>query len=668
MKARRECERLGVTPVTGPMQSIDHRYRALQQKIVDVHRNKMLLYESHRRQRWRSNVALFNNDMVKKRSLQNLSECLQDALTTKDLDRVCRLVESGVHPSTEIRGGLFPLMAATLKRSTSHIQRLLAAGADIDTVNSRGMTALMWAVKCNDYAMVDALLEHGAEVGIEGCTGWTVMGVAARHGRFEIAKLMVENLRREKLTGESKADRVLNHRSTINGGLTPVAIAAIHRNEIMVRCLMRLGAKPEVECHKGYGAGYCAIKAGWTDLGRWLQKTRAYGSKGVYTFTDISAESTLRVASIRMLKAIVTGASEGDFGVARKKTASDKPAHTISPSESMRSSETPRTSSDDYRLGISKISPQVLVRPSTLLTVKVLREGHAAPDTETDGGHTALISAAYRGLETCVQELIQEGADPNYSNRSDRTALMAAATAGHQNTVLVLLKQGADAARVDIDGKVAGRYAFERGFCELAEMLAVAASQGNDLALDWEVKRRTRTEEAEKRKLIQRGKHQADWIIHAMNATEAASSAEMKQNPPQRLASRQPGMCAGPDGDGTIAQPSQVQQSRRRGRCPKCTLLVPCCHYASFETFMAQFPDGVPEWEWNKRGVAGKFKLGGRKRLIAQCGSKDRMFMGGEDVAWWRALHRAHRDRELALRLSSGARNAIDGTTITTNT
>lgn len=97
------------------------------------------------------------------------------------------------------------------------------------------MTALMWAVKRDDYAMVDALLEEGADVGVEGCTGWTAMSIAARHGRMDIAQLLVEVMRRDKIAGEMNSDRVLNHRSTTYGGLTPVAIAAIHRNESMVR-------------------------------------------------------------------------------------------------------------------------------------------------------------------------------------------------------------------------------------------------------------------------------------------------------------------------------------------------------------------------------------------------------------------------------------------------
>ena len=49
--------RLGVVPMTGPVDSIDHRCRLLQMKVVDFHRKKMLVYESQRRQQWRQDIS-----------------------------------------------------------------------------------------------------------------------------------------------------------------------------------------------------------------------------------------------------------------------------------------------------------------------------------------------------------------------------------------------------------------------------------------------------------------------------------------------------------------------------------------------------------------------------------------------------------------------------------
>lgn len=653
----------------------------------------MLVYESQRRQQWRADILPHDAAMLKSFARHHRSECLRHALETKDMDRICLVVETGADPTTELRSGIFPLMTAVLKRSVSHVQRLLAAGADINFGNSRGMTALMWAVKRDDYAMVDTLLEEGADVGVEGCLGWTAMSIASRHGRRDIAQLVVETLRRDKVSGEMNATRALNHRSTVNAGLTPLMIAAIHRNEAMARCLMRLGAKPGVKCHQGYIAGEHAAKAGWNVFGLWLQETQAFGDNGVYTFADMKAESALRVAAVRMLDAISSGATVGDDAIKIKNrpatpSTGSRPGSAISNSRPGTPSAGRARLASSAKLGSSRPTSAVSVareraatsgasvasvedqelemvpmesvrlrgpsgfldasqiqleqvRLSTLLTVSVLQEGRAAPDAETDVGHTALISAVYRGRTNAVRSLIQEGADPNYSNRNGRTALMAAAAVGDREMALLLLRLGADAAWLDIHGKVAGAYAFERGFNELAELLAVAASDGPEAAVNWEMDRARREEEEADRQrtktlLDQVGGVAADnvpeadlhnWMIRVTRPREAARLADEKQ-----AALVKPN-----DARGHGRVPHQHQP--RRERCPKCTLFVPCLHFAA-----TTLPDGVPEWSWNMRGLKHRID----RRRAAGGGLVD-VGSGGDggNRTWWKPLHQMHRNRVL---------------------
>lgn len=695
-KVRRECVRLGTVPVTGPVQSIDHRCRLLQMKVVDFHRKQMLIYESQRRQQWRADILPHDAALLKTFSRQHRSDCLRHALEAKDMDRICLVVESGADPSTEVRGGLFPLMAAVLKRSVPDVRRILAAGTDMNSSNSHGMTALMWAVKRDDYAMVDALLEEGADTGVEGCSGWTAMSIASRHGRIDIAQLLVATLRRDKISGEMNATRVLNHRSTANAGLTPLVVAAIHRNEAMARCLLRLGAKPGVKCHQGYVAGEHAARTGWTVLGLWLQETQAFGDNGVYTFADMNAETALRVAAKRMLEAISSGATVEDDAKSRSRPAStatnSRPGSAIvssrpgSPTALGRrqTSATKGNSSSRPTSAISaagaapvvveqvpEVVPQPLVstqsesgrrrgqstfldathfqleqvRSNTLLTVAVLQEGRAAPDMETDVGHTALMSAVYRGRLSSVRSLIQEGADPNYSNRNGRTALMAAASVGDHKITLVLLRHGADAAMMDIHGKVAGAYAFERGFDELAEVLAIAASGGHEAAVDWEVDRSRREGEEKDRQKVEdlldkvRGggagddmpeEDLHDWMIRVTKPREAARRADKKQ---ADLQTSKGSPFSNDDDD----RPRNASPPRQHGkRCPKCTLFVPCLHSAGTE-----LPDGVAEWAGDRRGANRKARREKKGLLVDSRRSED------QDVTWWRVLHRAHRDRSL---------------------
>ena len=702
-KVRRECARLGAIPVTGPVESIDHRCRLLQMKVVDVHRKQMLIYESQRRQEWRAKILPHDAALLKAFSRQHRSDCLRHALEAKDMDRICLVVESGADPSAEVRSGLFPLMAAVLKRSVRNVRRLLAAGADINSSNSQGMTALMWAVKRGDYAMVDALLEEGADAAVEGCSGWTAMSIASRHGRKDIAHLLVETLRRDKISGEMNATRVLNHRSAASAGLTPLAVAAIHRNEVMARCLLRLGAKPGVKCHQGYVAGEHAAKAGWTVFGLWLQETQAFGDNGVYTFADINAESALGIASKRMLEAISSGATVEDDAKSKSRPASaatrSRPGSAITssrPVSPLAATGRRQASATKVNVGSSRptsavsatggaaaqapeVVPQPLVwepsesgrllgesgfqdvtniqleqvRSNTLLTVAVLQEGRAAPDTETDSGHTALLSAVYRGRLSSVRSLIQEGADPNYSNRNGRTALMAAASAGDHKATLVLLRHGADAATMDIHGKVAGAYAFERGFTELAELLAIAASDGHEAAVEWEVDRSRREEEEKGRQKVEdlldkvrgggAGKDDLpeedlhDWMIRVTKPREAARRADQKQaDLHQTNKDKYSSACSKDIGRASNINGNGTSPPRRGERCPKCTLFVPCLHFAG-----TKLPNGVTEWALNSRGTSRKAKRERKGKGLVPSRSDD------QDVAWWRVLHRAHRDRSL---------------------
>ena len=641
----------------------------------------MLVYESQRRQQWRSDVLPHDAAMLKNFARHHRSECLRHALEAKDMDRICLVVESGADPSTELRSGLFPLMTAVLKRSVPDVQRLLAAGADINFGNSKGMTALMWAVKRDDYAMVDALLEEGADVGVEGCSGWTAMSIASRHGRRDISQLLVETLRRDKVSGEMNATRVLNHRSAVNAGITPLMIAAIHRNEAMARCLMRLGAKPGVKCHQGYVAGEHATKAGWTVFGLWLQETQAFGDNGVYTFADMKAENVLRVAAVRMLDAISSGATVEDDArkiksgpasassrsrpgsaivssrpaspsAGRSRQASTAILGNFRPTSAVSVAEESATaaSGEERELAIVPTVSGFLdvtqiqleqVRSNTPLTVSVLQEGRAAPDAETDSGHTALISAVYRGRTNAVRSLIQEGADPNYSNRNGRTALMAAAAVGDREMVLMLLRYGADAAWSDIHGKVAGAYAFERGFNELAELLAVGASDGHEAAVSWEMDRaRREEEEAElqrtKTLLDQVGGGGSDdvpeadlhdWMLRVTRPREAARLADKKQ---AALGLNDAGRHE------SAPTPGGEQHQRRRERCPKCTLFLPCLHFAA-----TTLPDGVPEWSWDMRSVKHRTD---QRRVVGQA---DAGSGGAMNRTWWKTLHQAHRNRVL---------------------
>ncbi|CAM9414978.1 unnamed protein product, partial [Choristocarpus tenellus] len=648
-QVRRECERLGLSPMTGPVVTIDHRVELMQLKIVEFHRRKMLVYESQRRQQWYNGIAPHNLTLLRSFSRQHLVDCLKKALNDHNIDQVCRQVEVGADPATEVFSGLFPLMLAVWKRSSVAIQRLLKAGADVDQDNSHGMTALMWAVKRNDYTMTEALLEAKVDVPLEGQRGWTAMAVAAHHGRLEMVEFLIESmLASDKVAGQMNVDRALNHRSTVNGGLTPAMIAARHRNEAMVRLLLRKGANPRVRCYKGYHAGEHAVQAGWKVLGQWLQETEAFGADGVYTYADMQREKQLWVESAQMVEAISSGA------------IIEKHRVNLVDDEGVEGE-------NDVATEIEKNASWVVLLKDTLhqasqqgeglpKTVEILKAGQAAPDTETDVGHTALISASYRGLENAVRLLIQEGADPSYSNRNGRSALMAAAAAGHYKVIRLLLLEGANASAIDVYGKAASSYAFEKGFEELARLLALAVAHGNETALkchfDRAYKSKTEARETciqavrEKTEGEKRGEKVNNLMPDMRRRWEDAEGHTTKAEPvgksprSTQVGRLQPELCASEMGKGAhlsaVRGNNTGQTTEDKPRCPKCTLVIPCAHFESLLRLQLEFPEGVPEWRWNKRQVITKATWEGET-----AGNRKK---GGGEIPWWKILLQAHQE------------------------
>ena len=70
-------------------------------------------------------------------------------------------------------------------------------------------------------------------------------------------------------------------------------------------------------------------------------------------------------------------------------------------------------------------------------------------------GETALMKAASEGYDSCVQQLVEAGADVNLSDNEGTTALMHAALAGKDGCLSALLESGADVNRANEKGDTA---------------------------------------------------------------------------------------------------------------------------------------------------------------------------------------------------------------------
>jgi ankyrin repeat protein len=115
---------------------------------------------------------------------------------------------------------------------------------------------------------LNALLEAGAAVtGSDGFTGLSPVHVAARCNRTAVIDALCEHAMRASgggVLGIAAKTRMLNTRAAAHSGVTAVMLAAKHRNEGMVRHLLRRDADPKMKDQKGLTAATYAGTAAAT--------------------------------------------------------------------------------------------------------------------------------------------------------------------------------------------------------------------------------------------------------------------------------------------------------------------------------------------------------------------------------------------------------------------
>jgi ankyrin repeat protein len=115
---------------------------------------------------------------------------LTKAVSTRDIETVRNLLETGINPSQIDDCDETPLGLAVLMDNLEIVELLLLSSAKVDYGGD--IPPLCEAVSRNNICIASKLIEFGANVNIGTAGGYTPLMIAARFGYIESAKLLVE--------------------------------------------------------------------------------------------------------------------------------------------------------------------------------------------------------------------------------------------------------------------------------------------------------------------------------------------------------------------------------------------------------------------------------------------------------------------------------------------
>jgi len=657
---RQETVRLGMSASTGRVSSSEERASILAGRIAEFHRRQAgimeaklnQLYFDWRHPKQRADVLEYSSVYVK--------EQLEDAINSGNCEMMATVVSRGAPPDHETKKNMTALMKCTIQCDRKALKTLVDSGADINKFNREGYNALMWACKRDDLIMIHDLLDMGASPGMEGPTGLTACMVAARHDRSYALEVVCDHVLRHDDAKQLAVDRILNHRSMFSGK-TALMICAEARMFSMCRTLTALGARTDPVNFKDLTAATLAYHKGFTALGDWLQNTRAIGPQGIKTYSDKTGERKERLCTGNLKKAIESGkvvSGEEGFKLGMKLVGLETNSRATTPSSKSPNSRagTPKSPPKSRERSPSRGGSRKSLmrgsspdghrsrspdgrRPDALSLIptdkkniidsiiahngggipeylQLINTGLAPPDTEETEGMTALIRASMEGNVEVVKLLIKEGADVNYVNRKGQSALMwAAGGCGSLAIGVILLKEGARFEVKDIEGLNAQAYATNAGNDAFGDLIMSARMNGPMEAVR-QIENPTITEKAVVTK--ENNARKTEMLLTKYGATPINADDGDYSSWQWRL----PGIVNRENtyeeeplsSDDTDAE----EEKRRNGigdrgvvkvRCCKCTLFIPCKHYANFNEMWQENPGGVG-YKWGLRAKQKRKKKG----------------------------------------------------------
>ena len=338
------------------------------------------------------------------------------AVRSDDTELVRMLLRAGAKATAANRYGVTPIALAATNGNVAMIDMLLKAGADPNTAGREGETVLMTAARSGHLEAVKTLLGHGASVNAkEGWYGQTALMWAAAEGHLAVVRALAESgadvhVRSSVQEGfpkwrEGKDYRSDNDgnslqplRSTFpRGGLTALLYAARQGSVDVAAALVDAGASADEQDPDGLSATTVAIINGHYDVAaRLIEKGANVNLPDTWGRAPLFAAVDMHTL-LFMPNRPVPKTSEQPDNVQLIKFLLDRGADP------------------NARL---RISP-----PARLLDGGPIDGGD---DPVLNGGTTPLLRAAYAADLDVVRILVDQGANPNLTNKYGTNALMAA--------------------------------------------------------------------------------------------------------------------------------------------------------------------------------------------------------------------------------------------------
>ena len=336
-----------------------------------------------------------------------------------------KLLSAGANPNAALPLGETPLMAAADTGSVKAVKSLLANGADPNAAeNQGGQTALMWALARKHPDVARPLIEHGADVHARSKGGFSPLLFAAQQGDLDSAQILLA-------TGA-------NVNEAAPDGMSALLVASSSGHEALSVFLLDKGADPNATVDgKGFAALHYA--ASGQNLGRRYQGAIIITSRTMEELVKAllahGANPNARlgkdvpaIGGIVLVGAtpFLLAAMNNNTGVMRVLATSgadpllameDNTTSLLLAAGGGAATEHNDVNPNNYRIYTEAAERRAL--EAFKLAVELGADVNAANEV----GQTALHAAAYSGLNTIIQFLVDRGAKMDVMDKWGQTPL-----------------------------------------------------------------------------------------------------------------------------------------------------------------------------------------------------------------------------------------------------